>query len=196
MSTKDVLPEEDFEFLGRALECSRELMEMVNSLLDVSRLENGQMPLCCAGHDLVKLAGAAVESLGSLTCNGRVEIEAAGPVLAFCDAQLVQRVMANLIGNAVKFSPRDRPVRVAVACHEERALVTVADEGPGIPPEFHERIFEKFGQVDPCARKMRSSGLGLAFCKLALEAHGGQIGVRSAPGEGSEFRMESRFTLL
>jgi two-component system sensor histidine kinase/response regulator len=189
MSTKEVLPEEDYEFLGRALESSQQLMEMVNSLLDVSRLENGQMPLCCASHDLVKMAGAAVGSLGSLTRDGRVEIQAAGEVYAYCDEQLIRRVIANLVGNGVKFSPKDRPVRVSVSGIEGLPTVTVADEGGGIPAEFHERIFEKFGQVDPCARKVRSSGLGLAFCKLAVEAHGGEIRLRSAPGEGSEFRM-------
>jgi signal transduction histidine kinase len=190
MQTKDVLPEEDYEFLGRALESSHQLMEMVNSLLDVSRLESGEMPLCCGGHDLAHLARAAVESLGSLTWNGRVEVEASGPVYAFCDEQLVQRVIANLVGNGVKFSPKDRPVRVRISGGGERATVSVADDGPGIPAEFHERIFEKFGQVDPCGRRLRSSGLGLAFCKLAVEAHGGEISLRSAPGEGSEFRMD------
>jgi signal transduction histidine kinase len=96
----------------------------------------------------------------------------------------------NLLGNAVKFTPSGGRVTL-LAQHEpsESAVkFTVRDTGPGIPEEAFERIFEKFGQVGPRpASRSLSTGLGLAFCKMAVEAHGGRIGVQSRLGEGSEF---------
>jgi signal transduction histidine kinase len=80
-------------------------------------------------------------------------------------------------------------VRISVAREPGRVRITVSDDGPGIPAEFHERIFEKFGQIKT-GRPRVGTGLGLTFCRLAVEAHGGRIGVTSGPGRGSAFWFE------
>lgn len=85
-------------------------------------------------------------------------------------------MVANLVGNALKFTPSAGTVTVAVSTNDSLARVEVRDTGPGIPPEYLDKIFDKFGQVEACKeRKKFSTGLGLTFCKLAVEAHGGTI---------------------
>jgi signal transduction histidine kinase len=110
------------------------------------------------------------------------------PVMVNCDANLVTRVIANLVGNAIKFTPEGGKVAISVEKQGEGAKLCVADAGYGIPPEYHAKIFEKFEQLETRQKKaMHSTGLGLTFCKLAVEAHGGEIGVESEVDKGSTF---------
>ena len=108
------------------------------------------------------------------------------------DRDLVSRVMQNLVGNALKFTPAESgTITIHIEVREALARVAITDNGMGIPPEHQQRIFEKFAQVDTSAKgKRNSTGLGLTFCKLAVEAHGGSIGVADAPGGGSVFWFE------
>jgi two-component system sensor histidine kinase/response regulator len=168
------------------------LVEMVSSLLDVSRLESGEMPLTESDVELGAVAEEAIGTLSGLTAGRSVTCERAnGPVPSCCDADLIRRTVGNLLGNALKFTPSSASIVVMVKTNEGRPRVEVRDTGPGIPEQFHARIFDKFGQADGGKRtKRHSSGLGLAFCKLAVEAHGGTIGVDSKAGEGSTFWFE------
>ncbi|HEV8151223.1 MAG TPA: hybrid sensor histidine kinase/response regulator [Gemmatimonadales bacterium] len=165
-----------------------ELTDMVSDVLDVSRFEAEAMPLSLVSTDLRALAEEAVVAVGRPR---HATVELAGsakavPIVA--DATLIRRVITNLVGNAVKFSPRDGIVRVETESSAEGAHLRVVDNGRGIPAEHHERIFDKFGQVGgSAASPVRSSGLGLAYCKLAVQAHGGHIGVSSEVGQGSTF---------
>jgi signal transduction histidine kinase len=105
-----------------------------------------------------------------------------------CDSEIMKRVVVNLLANAIKFSAKRDKIHVAFSCNDSFARLMVTDSGPGIAPEYHEKIFEKFWQVDSNKHKqMHSSGLGLTFCKLAIEAHGGTIGVESELGKGAKF---------
>jgi len=105
-----------------------------------------------------------------------------------CDAALIVRVITNLVGNAVKFSSDTTRIQVVADVDDARVMVRVIDHGPGIPAQYHASVFEKFGQVElQRVHQKVSVGLGLAFCKLAVEAHGGQIGLESEPGKGSTF---------
>ena len=189
MSAKAKLDETEMEDLERALGTTRSLAEMINGLLDVSRLESGEMPLDRSSCDLSTLASEAIESLGALVGQSHVGFKAPPePVSASCDPDVIRRVIANLVGNAVKFTPQDGEVQVPVERIGAQARVAVADTGRGIPPEYHEKIFEKFGQVEARQQNRKySTGLGLTFCKLAVEAHGGEIGVESEVGQGSTF---------
>lgn len=175
--------------LDSAMDAARRLGEMVTSLLDVSRLEAGEMPLQKLDIDLYTIIDRAVDSLGALTRDRRIVTAPPGvPVTALCDPDIVGRIVTNLVGNAIKFTPTGGEVRVAAELIGDEVRVTVADDGPGIPSGFRERIFEKFGQVANKEVGMPpSSGLGLAFCKLAVQAHGGTIGVDSKVGTGSTF---------
>jgi len=102
------------------------------------------------------------------------------------DVGLIRRVFQNLLSNALKYTPAGGNVRIVVTPSPSEVRVAVTDAGPGIAPEYHQRIFEKFGQVEDRKNRL-GTGLGLTFCKLAVEAHGGRIGVESVVGQGSTF---------
>jgi two-component system sensor histidine kinase/response regulator len=104
------------------------------------------------------------------------------PTPGFCDGPIIRRVIMNLLSNAIKFTPVKGHITLTMVPHDGDVRVSVTDTGPGIPPEFHESIFDMYAQVD--VREF-SSGIGLTFCKLAVEAHGGTMGVESAVGAGS-----------
>jgi len=107
------------------------------------------------------------------------------------DKNLIKRVFSNLIQNAVTHSSQPVHIELSARRAGQGVLFTVTDNGPGIPPEYHEVIFRKFGQVElPRTPRTRSSGLGLTFCKLVVERHGGRIWVKSAEGMGSSFYIE------
>ena len=162
---------------------------MVNSLQDVNRLELGQMRLNVTTSDMEVLIQNALNSLGSLTKQvSPLYQKQSLPVIVNCDAHLVTRVIANLVGNAIKFTPEGSKVAISVERHGKGAKLCVADTGSGIPAKYHEKIFDKFWQVETRQQgKVYSTGLGLTFCKLAVEAHGGEIGVESEVGKGSTF---------
>ena len=141
------------------------------------------MPLHKATHDLHQTLRAASIALAA---QQRVQLPTFQPCLANYDADLVGRVVTNLLANALKFAPADGTVRLTLGLEDGQVRVALTDTGRGIAPEYHLRIFEKFGQAE-LRDKHVGTGLGLAFCKLAVEAHGGQIGVASQPGQGSTF---------
>jgi signal transduction histidine kinase len=95
-------------------------------------------------------------------------------------------VLQNLLSNALKFTPDSGNVRIVVTPFESEIRIAVTDTGRGIAPQYHQHIFEKFGQVEDRKNHL-GTGLGLTFCKLAVEAHGGRIGVESEVGKGSTF---------
>jgi signal transduction histidine kinase len=111
----------------------------------------------------------------------------AAPFVVSCDEDVIRRVLENLISNAIKFTKSDGTITVTVQPNESEVTVSVSDDGPGIPPDQHKRIFEKFGQTETGAAKQHSTGIGLAFCRLAVEAHGGKIDIDSELGKGSRF---------
>jgi len=163
------------------------LLDMVTTLLDVSRMEAGEMPLNRQACDVAVVAKDVADTFNVLKGQRRLDVEtSSAPVSVHADKDVLQRIVANLIGNAVKFTPDGGRITVTVTRKDGMARVAVTDTGPGIPAEFHKIVFEKFGQVDKQARR-HSTGLGLTFCKLAVEAHGGRIGIESQVGKGSTF---------
>jgi signal transduction histidine kinase len=163
------------------------LNDMIGSLLDISRLETGNMPLSCRACDVNELTRSVMDSFDTLLEHRRLWLESpAEPVLASCDEEITRRVLSNLLQNALKFTRNDGRIRITVGRKDGMARLEVTDTGPGIPAEYHGKIFEKFGQVARDVRR-HSSGLGLTFCKLAVEAQRGQIGIESEPGKGSTF---------
>ena len=167
---------------------AKRLVEMVNSLLDVSRLESGKMPIQLEECDLTGLTCEVIQSLKNLKQDCQMELAQREPVMVRCDRELMRRVLTNIGTNAVKFVPENGRVTFDIQKDDAGIKVLIIDNGPGIPKEYHTKVFEKFGQVE--ARhlgKMYSTGLGLTFCKLAIEAHGGEIGVESEVDKGSTF---------
>ena len=163
-----------------------QVVEMVSQMLDVSRLEAGKMELQRTPTDLAALARDAIATLQPLAGGRVLELDALPTPAAAIDANLVRRVLLNLVGNAIKFTTPPSRIQVVLRARDGSIRIAVTDEGPGIPPEDRARIFEKFGQTTDGARK-GGSGLGLTFCRMAVEAHGGAIGVESELGRGSTF---------
>ncbi|MEJ5240951.1 MAG: GAF domain-containing protein [Anaerolineales bacterium] len=168
------------------------LQRMVNSLLDIHRLEAG-VPLgerqpVRVGDLLQKAAGDIRMTLASRDQTLEIQNEA-DSAWVLADADMIARVLINLLENASKFSPSQSRILLGAQLPEnapQQVRFWVRDNGPGIAPADQERIFEKFTRL---ARKegVRGLGIGLAFCRLAVQAHGGQIGVESEPGHGATF---------
>ena len=183
------LDREMTQSIDEARKVAVEMTDMVSDLLDVSRLEAGKMPLELVLTDLGIVATDAVTGIGAAARRVSLQLQQAPERLrAMIDASVIRRVIANLVGNAIKFTPASGRIRVSVQGVEGSVRVSVADTGGGIPREFHDKIFEKFGQVEAARHGTKhSSGLGLTFCKFAVEAHGGTIGMESVVGQGSTF---------
>src|SRR5262245_29085014 len=179
------------EDLRMAIGSAKELGRMVDNLLDVSRLEEGKMPVERGVWDLVRIADEVRAALRPSAGERQVDVESPGAVEVSCDGALVHRIMENLVGNVIQHTPAGTRMRISIASGDGRVRVAVHDEGGGVPPEARERIFEKFATVEGRReRAYRSVGLGLAFCKLAVEAHGGAIGVDPNVPIGSTFWFE------
>jgi signal transduction histidine kinase len=167
------------------------LNRMADTLLDVSRLEEGKMPVDRTLCDLSALAGEVRSGVLAMDAQRIIDLDCPAPVTVACDASLLRRVIENLISNGIKHTPSEGRLRIGVRAAPGRARIEVQDEGDGVPPESRHRIFEKFGTL--ASRKdesYHSAGLGLAFCKLAIEAHGGAIGVDGVEPHGSLFWVE------
>lgn len=176
--------------IDAALHAANVLNGMTSDLLDISRLDAGKLPLHLAWTDLGELAAQVRADVAAVYPKRVIELDAPKRAEVECDTGIVRRVLENLLGNAIKYTPATGRIRLVVTAGDP-ARVEVLDEGPGIPVEARERIFEKFGTLEERrAVGHRSSGLWLAFCKLAVEAHGGRIGVRDADGGGAAFWFE------
>ena len=181
--SNEKLDEKESRFLNESSRLTQRLADMISSLLDMRRLESKDMPLNPQICDLLGLSLDAMKIVGPDGDNKQIEITLPDhPTLGFCDAQIIRRVIMNLLSNAIKFTPVKGRITLNMEPDDGNVRVSVTDTGPGIPPEFHESIFDMYAQVD--VREF-SSGIGLTFCKLAVEAHGGTMGVESAVGAGS-----------
>ena len=175
--------------LGIAVNSTERIQRLVNSLLDINRLESGQTVATLQTWKPEKLIESAVKDVLP-SANGhhqqiKTEIAAQLPNV-FVDVEMIRRVIINLLENAVKFSLVDTVIEIGAKVDGPNVQFWVKDTGPGIPANARERIFEKFARLKG---KDRPSGLGigLAFCRLAVHAHGGKIWVESEEGKGSKF---------
>ena len=176
--------------VNEALAATHTLMEMTNSILDVNRMEAGLIPLNPGPCDLIQLIQDILQASFPLIKSRRLKIESeAESVVVMADLTLIKRVIHNLLSNAISFTPETGgEILFGISRHDGMTRVTVRDNGQGIPAAYHEKIFEKFFQMNSALNGGRhSTGLGLTFCKLAVESHGGQIGVQSEEKRGSLF---------
>lgn len=165
-------------------------LAMITSLLDVSRIEAGELQPKRTRCDLIQLARDAMDIMEPLRGHKTISLDISSDTVTInVDRDLITRVLQNLISNALKFTTPSGTIRLNVLRRAPGAYVTVSDDGPGISKEFHQRIFEKFGQVKGDHATI-GTGLGLTFCRLAVEAHGGTMGVVSEIGKGSTFWFE------
>lgn len=177
--------------LENAIKAAKTVNRMASDLLDVSRLEASKMPLVKETCDLVHIAREVRSALGALDRGRQLEVVTNEPVTASCDGVVISRVLENLVHNAIKHTPAGGAIRIGAEPRDDRVRVWVEDAGPGVPAAAREHIFDKFRTLAARSPEgYRSAGLGLAFCKLAVQAHGGTIGVEPGPTRGSVFWFE------
>ncbi len=169
------------------------LLNLVQSILDVGRMEQGQMVLERESQPLGDCVQEAVRTLSSQALRANVRLTADIPPNlppVWADEEKIRRVLMNLLDNAIRHTPQGGRVHVSARLNAEqnRVITCVSDSGPGVPQEARARIFEKYAQLKRGAsRGYKGVGLGLTFCKLAVEAHGGQIWVDDAELGGAAF---------
>jgi PAS domain S-box-containing protein len=173
-----------------ALRSSRRISLLVESLLDLTRMEAGQYTLSTTTARLDTLIERAVDFVKPTADRKHipltVEIDSDLPPVLI-DVNMIERVIVNLLDNACKFVMPGQAVHVRARRADHEVLISVRDDGPGISPEDKLRLFQKFSRGATMTGQATGTGLGLAFCKMAIEAHGGQIDVESEPGKGSTF---------
>jgi signal transduction histidine kinase len=169
----------------------RRMLLLVDSILDLARLDSGEKALELEESGLDDLVRNVVARNQPLAATMGVSLGADLPPNlppAQFDVQRIERVLSNLIENALKFTPNGGQVAVDVQQDGNWLVVGVSDAGPGVPPDQRERIFERFTQAAGESYRRRGFGLGLAFCRAAVQAHGGRIWVEAGPGDvGSRF---------
>jgi two-component system sensor histidine kinase/response regulator len=189
------LNRDQWEILSNTKLASEQMLHLITNLLEVQRLEEDKMPVRLRPLDLVQPLGRAVRqvqpSAEKRSLSLRLDISPSLP-LVLADGDLLSRIILNLLDNAIKFTPLNGEICITSewAAGSEHVVVVVTDNGPGIPKSEQSRIFEKYAQVDHgLGRGKASVGLGLAFCRLAVEAQGGRIWVESGPGQGARFKF-------
>jgi len=179
------------ELLRVAAESNERLRRLIEDLLEVARAEDDRMPLHRVETDLAAIVRTAVEESRPRAERAELTLEAdypEAPLVGALDEAKIRRVVDNLLDNAIKYSLPGGRICVTLSRQGTEGRVTVRDDGQGIPPHLHQRIFEKYGQAQVAREKQRMSvGLGLAFAKLAVESHGGRIWVESDSGRGAAF---------
>jgi signal transduction histidine kinase len=189
------LPESEAEYataaLGAMERSIRRMQRMVDTLLDITHLETGQATLQKEPVDIKVLVDEVMAEEQPLAQHSAVTLESKLPAdlpPVRSDRDLLLRVLCNLVDNGLKFTRKGGKVWIEVRAEPESLRFEVVDTGRGIPLKDRIRIFEKFTQVQRQGMARRGSGLGLAFCRMAVEAHGGRIWVEDGPeGKGSRF---------
>jgi signal transduction histidine kinase len=178
------------DVLGRLEKSGRHLLALINDVLDLSKIEAGQLTLALAEYSMADVVQTVVTAVEALAAEKHLALKVAvAPDLPLGrgDERRIGQVLLNLVGNAIKFTEVGE-VRVEVSASDGAFRVAVADTGPGIAPEDQAKIFEEFQQVDSSStRKKGGTGLGLSIAKRIVEMHRGRIWVESSPGKGSTF---------
>ena len=176
------------EFIPEAINAGMDLSDMINNLLDISKMEAGELEPEREEFEVRDLVDEALERVAHLAREGGLEliVDADEGLALSADRTLLKRVLVNLLGNAIKFTPQGGEVTVAARRVADGVRVCVTDTGPGISEDQQECLFRKFSQLES-KQKRQGTGLGLAFVKMAVDAHGGRVWVDSEVGEGSSF---------
>ena len=190
MSAESGTPARLKELLQRTQESARQLMRMILNILQIAKLEERKMPLSLERVALHRLVQENVEEMTGLSARDNIALEnrvREDLPSTRADRELIGRVIANLLNNAFKHTPAGGRVTIDARQEGESVILMVSDTGEGIPEELQPRIFDKFvaGESEASKRMLYDSGLGLTFCRLAVQCHGGRIWLTSKPGEGT-----------
>lgn len=173
---------------------AQRLERLVTQLLDLERIDAGRFSLHPVPRDLAQMLRESVEAFNLIASRQDIALAyvgVGGPSMASVDPEQIERVIGNLLSNALKFTPAGGTVKVDLRSEGDRLRIVVADTGPGIPEEWRERIFDRFSQVESEATRSREgAGLGLVLCREIVALHQGRIWVEPCRGGGSRFMLE------
>ncbi|HQN94400.1 MAG TPA: ATP-binding protein [Prolixibacteraceae bacterium] len=176
--------------LERIIQTGRQMLNLVMNILDVSKFEETKIPLTIENHNLLNVSQRAIGQVLFLSNEKNITIlNHINPELGIrADAEMVERVFANILTNAIKYTSNNGSIVIHVESKDDFLRISITDNGIGIPSDKLQHVFQKFGQVvAKNSGSVRSTGLGLTYCKMVIEAHGGSIGVESEQEKGSTF---------
>jgi signal transduction histidine kinase len=182
-------PERNFQLIRQS---GKQMLNLVMNILDIQKFENTRIPLNLANVNMIELFNRATGEVSGLIDAKNISIKYIGDYgqIVITDSELIERVLINILSNAIKYSGNNAEITISSEDWENMDFVkiSVTDYGPGINPEHLEKVFDKFSQVSlKKTGSIRSTGLGLSFCKMAVEAHHCSIGVESDPGKSTTF---------
>jgi signal transduction histidine kinase len=164
---------------------------MVESILEITKMETGSIELLLTDANIDKLLDDSIAEFSTVAMQYKVSVIKMIPEFlptVRMDQAMIQRVLNNLIDNALKYSPENSQVTItAKLLADEMLEIRISDNGPGVPHEYQQKIFDRFVQVPGQSSRKRGSGLGLTYCRLAVESHQGNLWVEDRPGGGSIF---------
>lgn len=179
-------PERVLEFLGHITRSARRLQKMVDDLLDMDRIDRGILQPNLSPTDIPALVRGIIEEID---LSGHPIRVTAGEVTVDVDPPKVERIVENLITNAVKYTPAGTPIEVGIEPKEAGVQIAVEDRGPGIPSELRKKVFDAFQRGPDAPNKAKGSGVGLSLVARFTELHGGRSWVEDRPGGGASFRV-------
>jgi two-component system phosphate regulon sensor histidine kinase PhoR len=184
------------KFVEKAYHHANRLDSLLNDLIEISRIESGEMKLSFRYFDGGQLIRQVVADCSDNATSKEQKIVVEGPVeatMVYGDKDRLRLAVGNIIDNAIKYSPQGATITVSLISHRDGVTISVSDNGPGIETEHLPRIFERFYRVDKArSRDVGGTGLGLAIVKHIVEAHGSKVGVQSDLGRGTTFSFELR----
>ena len=172
----------------------REMSSFITSILGVSRLESGDMPISLTSVNALQMLEKLYDQYTIIANNKKVRLSlkpASTDIIIKADKTILSRILQNLLNNALKHTPEETDVTMSVERDGNNIVFYIEDNGPGIPEEYRERIFDKFFQIkNENESSAMGAGLGLTFCKMATEAQGGKISIESREAKGSCFKVQ------
>jgi signal transduction histidine kinase len=183
------LPSEALNIVHRSQNNIDRLMRLINDLLDIEKFESGKMKMVYEITPMAYVIEQSVQALKTLADQKEIKLSATETnAEVFADGDRLVQVLVNLLSNALKYSPDNSTIKIAATEESSWLIVSVIDQGPGIPADYKDKMFQRFQQVDVAERrKYGGTGLGLAVCKEIVAAHNGTIGIDSEEGHGSTF---------
>lgn len=185
-----ILSERQKQMLAASYRKAVEMSNMVSDLLDIGKMEEGKFLLDRECLDVGLSVKELVNEMGILAPGRALAVQIASEIpKLYADPQILRRILSNLIGNALKFSNPESPIEIELRYDGQKKdmILSVKNEGRGIPEEYRDKIFDKYVQVQDKTAGLGGKGLGLTFCKMAVEAHGGRIWVESEVGKSATF---------
>lgn len=173
--------------------CSK-MLNLINNILDFTYIESGHASISLSDCDIVQITHDILQSTSPMAAQKGLSYEfnsSDKEIIASIDTVKYERILLNLLSNAIKFSPEGGKISVSISKAGEKAFISVKDDGPGIPGEMQDKIFERYKQAkNNFTREAEGSGLGLAIAKRFVELHNGSIKLISSKGKGSNFIIE------